>query len=68
MKYGLRKKSNLRDQMDTETLCQVILAEQILADRIEEEMPLGNSACIETTRRVATEISVAFDKLRGKRL
>lgn len=56
----LAPKANLREHLDSITLSLLLITEHKLAARIEENMVIGNQACIELSEKVAKEVMRAF--------
>lgn len=58
----LPPKVNLRDHLDLKELTAVTLAEALAAERIEDEMLLGNDACREATAACARDIAKVISR------
>jgi hypothetical protein len=64
---GLEPMVNVRDNLSTAELSFVMAAEALAAERIEQEIRLGNDECIEATSKSATAIRDAIDLDRRNR-
>jgi len=64
---GLEPKANVRDSLSTAELSFVMAAEALAAERIEQEIRLGNSECIEASEKSALAIRGAIDADRRNR-
>ena len=64
---GLEPKANVRDSLSTAELSFVMAAEALAAERIEQEIRLGNSECIEASEKSALAIRGAIDSDRMSR-
>lgn len=64
---GLEPKANVRDNLTTAELSFVMAAEALAAERIEQEIRLGNDECIEAFAKSALAIKGAIDSDRRDR-
>ena len=64
---GLEPKANVRDNLTTAELSFVMAAEALAAERIEQEIRLGNAECIEASEKSALAIRGAIDSDRMNR-
>jgi hypothetical protein len=64
---GLEPRVNVRDNLSTAELSFVMAAEALAAERIEQEIRLGNDECIEATEKSASAIRGAIDTDRKNR-
>jgi hypothetical protein len=64
---GLEFKANVRDSLSTAELSFVMAAEALAAERIEQEIRLGNAECIEASEKSALAIRGAIDSDRMNR-
>lgn len=64
---GLEPKANVRDNLTTAELSFVMAAEALAAERIEQEIRLGNDECIEASAKSATAIKGAIEFDRSDR-
>lgn len=64
---GLAPKENVRDNLSVAELSFVMAAEALAAERIEEELRLGNDECVEASGRSASAIREAIDADRRAR-
>jgi len=64
---GLESMVNVRDNLSTAELSFVMAAEALAAERIEQEIRLGNDECIEATTKSASAIRDAIDADRRNR-
>ena len=64
---GLEPKANVRDNLSTAELAFVMAAEALAAERIEQEIRLGNDECIEASAKSALAIKGAIESDRKDR-
>jgi hypothetical protein len=64
---GLEPRVNVRDNLSTAELSFVMAAEALAAERIEQEIRLGNDECIDATERSASAIRDAIESDRKSR-
>lgn len=64
---GLEPRANVRDSLSTAELSFIMAAEALAAERIEQEIRLGNDECIEATATSASAIREAIDADRRNR-
>lgn len=64
---GLAPKVNVRDNLSVAELSFVMAAEALAAERIEEELRLGNDECVEASGRSASAIREAIEADRKAR-
>jgi hypothetical protein len=64
---GLEPMVNIRDNLSVAELAFVMAAEALAAERIEQEIRLGNDECIDATAKSATAIRDAIDTDRKNR-
>jgi len=64
---GLEPMVNIRDNLSVAELSFVMAAEALAAERIEQEIRLGNDECVEATAKGASAIREAIDMDRKSR-
>jgi KilA-N domain len=64
---GLEPRVNVRDNLSTAELSFVMAAEALAAERIEQEIRLGNDECIDATEKSASAIHDAIETDRKSR-
>jgi hypothetical protein len=64
---GLEPMANIRDNLSVAELSFVMAAEALAAERIEQEIRIGNDECIEASATSASAISGAIEADRKNR-
>jgi chromosome condensin MukBEF complex kleisin-like MukF subunit len=64
---GLAPKENVRNNLTIAELSFVMAAEALAAERIEEELRLGNDECVDASTRSAAAIREAIEADRKNR-